>query len=109
MYPAHLALTDKAIIALPFASAGQRIVRDVELPVFLVMIGKRRKTLTVQGDLRASGIRRSVRVKVGDVGDVKTREARAKAKELLGSIARGFDPRPKAPTSETKEGQANPD
>lgn len=107
MYPARLTLTDKAIIALPFASSGQQIIRDAELPGFFVMIGKRRKTFMVQGDLRVNGNRQSIRIKVGEVGDLKTREARAKAKELLGSIARGIHPGAKTPANEAQESETD--
>jgi integrase len=93
MYPIRLTLTDKAILALPFTTAGQRLVRDAELSGFFVLVGKRTKTFMVQGDLRANGKRNSVRIKVGEVGELNTREARAKAKTLLGSIAKGIDPR----------------
>src|SRR5712691_8121882 len=95
MHPTRLALTDKAILALPFTTAGQRLVRDAELSGFFIVVGKRTKTFMVQGDLRANGKRRSVRIKVGEVGELNSREARAKAKTLLGSIAMGIDPRPK--------------
>jgi integrase len=91
----RLALTDKAILALQFTSSGQQIVRDAELPGFFVMVGKRTKTFMVQGDLRQNGKRQSLRLKVGEVGEVRTREARAKAKALLGLIGKGVDPRPK--------------
>jgi hypothetical protein len=43
----------------------------------------------VQGDLRLNGKRQSLRLKVGEVGEVRTREARAKAKALLGLIGKG--------------------
>jgi integrase len=99
MYPARLALSDKAIIALRFAPSGQHIIRDTELPGFFVIIGKRTKTFMAQGDLRVNGKRQSIRIKFGEVGEIKTREARAKAKELLGSIAKGVDPRRKAQSS----------
>src|SRR5712691_10521111 len=95
MPPAHLPLTDKAILALPFAASGQELVRDSELSGFFVVVGKRRKTFMVQGDLRANGKRESLRIKVGEVGELSTREARARAKTLLGPIAKGIDPRPK--------------
>jgi hypothetical protein len=91
----RLALTDKAILALEFSDSGQRIVRDAELPGFFLMVGKRTKTFMVQGDLRQNGKRQSLRLKVGEAGDVKTREARARAKALLGLIGKGVDPRPK--------------
>lgn len=108
MYPARLALSDKAIIALRLTTSGQQIVRDTELPGFFVMIGKRRKTFMAQGDLRANGKRQSVRIKIGEAGELKTREARAKAKELLGSIAKGVDPRPKTQTGGTQENEIKP-
>jgi integrase len=100
MYPNRLILTDKAIINLPFTTAGQRLVRDAELAGFFVLVGKRSKTFMVQGDLRADGKRQSVRLKVGEAGELSTREARAKAKTLLGSIAKGIDPRPKKATGD---------
>ena len=99
MYPARLALSDKAIIALRFAPSGQYIIRDSELSGFFVMIGKRTKTFMAQGDLRVNRKRQSVRIKIGELGELKTREARAKAKEVLGLIANGVDPRPKAQSS----------
>jgi integrase len=95
MRPNRFALTDRAILALPFTKSGQRLVRDAELSGFFVVIGKRTKTFMVQGDLRANGKRQSIRIKVGEVGELNTREARAKAKTLLGSIAKGINPRPK--------------
>ncbi len=95
MYPSRLTLTDRAILNLPFTTAGQRLVRDAELSGFFIVVGKRTKTFMVQGDLRANGMRQSVRIKVGEAGELNTREARAKAKTLLGSIAKGIDPRPK--------------
>ena len=98
MHPSHLTLTDKAILNLPFTAAGQRLVRDAELSGFFVVVGKRTKTFMVQGDLRANGKRQSVRLKVGEAGELNTREARAKAKTLLGSIAKGIDPRAKQAT-----------
>jgi integrase len=89
----RLALTDKAILALEFTASGQRIVRDAELAGFFLMVGRRTKTFMVQGDLRQNGKRQSLRLKVGEVGEVTTREARAKAKALLGLIGKGVDPR----------------
>jgi Arm DNA-binding domain len=64
------------------------------VPGFFLLVGTRSKTFMIQGDLWAGGKRTSVRVKVGEVGKIATREARAKAKVLLGSIADGIDPRP---------------
>lgn len=94
MYPVRLALTDKALLRLPLTASGQEIIRDAELSGFFVLVGKRRKTFMVQGDLRSNGKRQSIRVKIAEVGELNTREARAKAMMLLGSIAKGIDPRP---------------
>lgn len=78
-------------------ASGQRVVRDTELPGFFVKVGTRTKSYMIQGDLRAGGKRQSICVKVGEVGKLATREARAKAKRILGAIADGVDPRPKPP------------
>ena len=89
--------SDRALAAVPFMASGQRIVRDEELSGFFVLVGKTTKTFMAQGDLRTDGKRQSIRVRVGEVGRLQTREARAKAKRILGSIADGVDPRPKPP------------
>src|SRR5437764_11250636 len=107
MRPNRLALTDKSILALPFATSGQQLFRDAELSGFFVVVGKRTKTFMVQGDLRANGKRRSVRIKVGEVGDLNTREARANAKTLLGSIAGGIDPRPESADVSSESAKAS--
>ena len=65
------------------------------MPGFFLLVGARSKTFMIQGDLWENGKRRTIRVKVGQVGKIATREARAKAKVLLGSISDGVDPRPK--------------
>ena len=63
----------------------------------------------IQGDLWENGKRRTIRVKVGEVGKIATREARAKAKVLLGSIADGVDPRPKPEEPAVGPGPNGPD
>jgi hypothetical protein len=95
MRQSRLSFSDRAIGALPFAASGQHIVRDEDVPGFFLLVGARSKTFMIQGDLWENGERRTIRVKVGEVGKIATREARAKAKVLLGSISRGADPRPK--------------
>lgn len=102
-----LPLTDKNVTGLPYAPGAQYKARDTELKGFFVLVGARTKAFFVQGDLREGGRRvRSVQVKVCDVGECNTRDARAKAKTLLGSIANGVDPSEKkrAPADETKIG-----
>ncbi|RJT31974.1 DUF4102 domain-containing protein [Mesorhizobium waimense] len=92
----RLALTDRAIASLEPASSGQYFARDTDLPGFMVLVGKRRKTFVVQGERRKAGKRLSVRMKVAEVGELTTRAARAKAKDILGKIANGVDPRASA-------------
>ncbi|MGX9117067.1 tyrosine-type recombinase/integrase [Mesorhizobium sp. BHbsci] len=89
----RLTLTDRAIASLQPASSGQYFARDTDLPGFMVLVGKRQKTFVVQGERRKAGQRLSVRMKVAEVGELTTRAARAKAKDILGKIANGVDPR----------------
>lgn len=96
----QLLFTDRSIANLPFEKGKQRIVRDTELPGFFLRIGARTKAYMIQGDLRIDGVRQTVLMKVGTAGDISTREARAKAKRLLGDILAGIDPRPKPETEE---------
>lgn len=88
-----LLLTDKAIARLPLAENKQYKVRDTELPGFYVLVGKRRKTFMAQAECWRDGVREfATQVKLGDFGDVATREARSKAKKEIGSILRGERP-----------------
>jgi integrase len=88
----RLPLTDKSVSSLPLAQKGQYLARDTELKGFFVLIGRNRKTYTIQGDLRRDGLRKSIRLAVGHAGEMNAREARAKAKEWLGKIASGEHP-----------------
>lgn len=90
----RLQLTDKEIARLPVPNEGWYLARDIELKGFFVVVGRRKRTFAVQGDLRESGKRRSIRVNVGDVSEIGTRDARAIAKGFLSQIARGEHPRP---------------
>jgi integrase len=91
----RLPLTDKNVAALPPAVGSQYVARDAELAGFFVLIGVQTKSFMIQGDLRLNGQRQSIRMKVAKVGDLTARDARAKAKALLGAIADGIDPREK--------------
>lgn len=82
-------LTDRTVDRLPLAICGQYIVRDAELKGFFVVVGTKRKTFTVQGECRRDGERHSKTLAVGRAGDVTTRDARVKAKEMLAKIASG--------------------
>jgi integrase len=89
----HQILTDKLIARLPYAEDRQYKVRDVELAGFFVLVGKRKKSFMAQGEFWRDGVREfAVQVKLGEFGDLSTREARSKAKDALGSIARGQKP-----------------
>lgn len=91
----RLNLTDKAIISLPFARSGQTVVRDAEQAGFFVRIGAATKTFMIQADLRRDdGTRSTIKMKVCEVGELNTRDARARARGLIARIAAGEDPRP---------------
>lgn len=93
MTDVRIALNDRSVASLQLATSGQYFARDTDLPGFMVLVGKRKKTFVAQGERRKNGERLSVRLKLGDVGELNTRAARAKAKAVLGKIANGFDPR----------------
>ena len=48
----RILLTDKTIAQLPNPNDGWYLARDTELKGFFVVVGKRKRTFTVQGDLR---------------------------------------------------------
>jgi hypothetical protein len=94
MADVRILLTDKAIARLPAPKDGWYLARDTELKGFFVVVGKRKKTFTVQGDLRQGGKRASsIRVAIGDAGEISTRTARATAKDYLAQISRGQHPK----------------
>jgi site-specific recombinase XerD len=89
----HQILTDKNVGRLSLAREKQYKVRDTDLPGFFVLVGKRRKSFMAQGEFWRDGVREfAAQLKLGDFGDMTTREARGKAKEALGAIARGQRP-----------------
>ena len=95
MADVRILLTDKTIAQLPTPDDGWYLARDAELKGFFVVVGKRKRTFTVQGDLRKGGKRvSSIRVSIGNTSEISTRTARATAKEYLGQISRGQHPRP---------------
>ncbi|MDI4236692.1 integrase arm-type DNA-binding domain-containing protein [Bradyrhizobium sp. Arg237L] len=92
----RISLTDKTIAQLPAPKEGWYLARDTELKGFFVVIGKRRRTFTVQGDLRRAGKRAaSIRVSIGDASEMSARAARATAKGYLAQISRGQHPKDK--------------
>jgi integrase len=100
MADVRILLTDKAIARLPSPKDGWYLARDTELKGFFVVVGKRKRTFTVQGDLRQGGKRASsIRVAIGDAGEISTRTARATAKDYLAQISRGQHPKAEKPGS----------
>lgn len=86
-------LTDPSVARLPFAASGQYKVRDAELAGFFVQVGKRSRTYMAQGEFWRNGLREfACTIKVGDAAELSAREARKKAKDALGKIARGERP-----------------
>ena len=76
----HQTLTDKNIADLPFAAEGQYKVRDSELSGFFVLVGKPRKSFMAHREFWRDGLREfTAQVKLGNVDDISTREARGKA------------------------------
>lgn len=90
----RIQLNDKAIAQLPTPDKGRYIVRDSTLKGFFLLVGRRKKSFMIQGDLRQQGKRAStVRMTIGDSTEVSTRAARAVAREYLAQIGRGLHPR----------------
>ena len=90
----RISLTDKAIAQLPTPKDGCYLARDTELKGFFVVVGKRKRTFTIQGDLRQGGKRASsIRVSIGNAGEMSTRVARATAKIYLARISQELHPR----------------
>lgn len=98
----NLLFTDKALARLPYAKTGQYKVYDTELKGFVLVVGKRTKTFAAQGAFWREGVREfSARKKIGEFGEITSRDARSKAKDILASIARGERP---DGTSRTRKG-----
>jgi Arm DNA-binding domain len=95
----RVALSERVVARLMPSPEGQYKVLDTEVKGFYLLVGKRRRTFMVQGDLRANGKRASsIKVSVGDAEDLSVREARFLAKRYLEDIGRGKHP--KAPEEE---------
>ncbi|MFC5386803.1 integrase arm-type DNA-binding domain-containing protein [Aquamicrobium segne] len=90
----RIQLNDKTIGRLPAPDKGRYIVRDTELKGFFLLVGIKKKTFMIQGDLREQGKRAStLRLAIGDTAELSTRAARAIAKEYLVQISRGLHPK----------------
>ncbi len=75
------------------AESGQYRVRDTEIRGFLILVGKRKKTFMAEGEFWREGVREfRASKKIEDFGEIPTREARSKAKDIIASIAKGIKP-----------------
>ena len=81
-------LTDRTVDRLPPSISGQYAVRDEELRGFFVVVGAKRKTFAVQGECWQDGKRHHKKVKIGNAGEITTRDARVQAKAMLAKIAK---------------------
>lgn len=82
-------LNDKMISRLALSDDGQYVVRDTDMKGFFLVVGKRKKTFTVQGECRRAGVRHWKKIALGTTDDLTTRDARAAAKLELAKIANG--------------------
>ncbi|RIA46673.1 uncharacterized protein DUF4102 [Hephaestia caeni] len=88
-------LTDRSIAHLPYAARGQYFAFDEKLAGFHVVVGRKRKTFMVRGDIRVEGKRgATVRVTVGDCSKITVAKARTVAEGYLSEIHQGRHPRP---------------
>jgi len=94
MTDVRILLSDKTIAQLPTPEEGWYLARDTELKGFFVVVGKRKRTFTVQGDLRRGGKRvSSIRVSIANTSEMSTRAARTVAKQYLAQISKGQHPK----------------
>ena len=89
----RIQLNDKAIARLPAPDEGRYVVRDTELKGFFLLVGPKKRTFMIQGDLREKGRRAAtVRLAIGHNSEMTTRTARAVAKGQLAQISLGQHP-----------------
>lgn len=86
-------LTDASIARIPLSTDGQHVIRDALCPGLFVVVGKRAKTWTVQGDLRRGSTRSTIKMSLGRTDEVVIAEARRLAADILVRIHKGEDPR----------------
>ena len=101
----RISLNERAVSRFLPATDGQYLVHDVDLKGFYLLIGKRRRTYMVQGDLKLDGKRgKSVKISVGSAEEMALREARSVAKLYLVELSHGRHP--KTPTEQNVESPA---
>jgi len=90
----RVTLNEKSVGSIPLVTQEQYKVRDSDLKDFYLQVGKRRRTYMVQGDLRQNGKRiASIKLSVGEAGEISARDARFLTKSYLGEIGRGRHPK----------------
>ena len=93
MQDVRLALTDQAISKLPLAEGGSTARATQSSLVSWCWSARGLRPSLSRPSSGGGGVRElQVRMKLGDVGQISTRDARKKAKEALGCVARGERP-----------------
>lgn len=82
-------LSDGVIRKLALSQSGQYVVRDTEVRGFQIVVGKTTRTFTVEVGTRSLGARKCIKRAIGRFGKLSTREARAKARQLIVEIQSG--------------------
>jgi hypothetical protein len=96
MVDLRIPLTDTIIKELEPPAEGQYVVRDATQKGFYILVGKRKRTFMVHGDLNVPGQpAKSIKVSVGDINDLTTTKARTIARGYLSEMVQGRHPKPK--------------
>ncbi len=89
--------SDDWVLQLKHPEAGEKVYRDPTLARHRLVIKKTKKVFEVQGERPPQyGIRKTWVVQVGVAPLTKVTDARKRAIDVLGAIAQGVDPHPKA-------------
>ncbi len=78
--------SDAFIRSLPYSQAGQQVVRESLTPGFMVVIGKKTKTFSMQVPVKVQGKWTSRREKVGSTQEMSVQHARKLARLLLSTV-----------------------
>ncbi len=73
----------------PLVVSGQSVIRDPSLPGFMVVIGRRAKTWTIQVDVKTLSGRKTHKEAIGRVGEVEYKDARNAAMEKMALLRSG--------------------
>ena len=86
----RILITDASVARLaPANTEAGYVVRDRDVPGFIVKVGMRRKTYRYEGEQRNGGVRKVISRKLGEHPHTKTGDARAAALAVIGQRARG--------------------